>query len=255
MSMRIYKAEAGDLPAVLSLLIERAAWMRQRGSRQWAGDLLAPERIAGIAERGGTYLAVAEDATPLGTITISPDGDPDFWTETEKAQPAMYVSKMATSLEHRGLGSPLLRWALDKAWNAGIPLVRLDVIRDPEAEPLRQWYNARGFTHLRDVAVEGKNSGALFEAASWPDPDAALRFCRPAEHSGHRNAAFPVGSPVFADFWGPGVVIEVEEPDAGDGPHFKYDDQVRRYRVRLETGRVVWCGDVDLEPISERVTA
>lgn len=97
-SMRIYRAEACDLPAVLSLLTERAAWMREQGSRQWSGDLLAPERIAGIIARGGTFLAAREDATPLATITLSCEGDPDFWTAAELDEPAVYVSKMATSL-------------------------------------------------------------------------------------------------------------------------------------------------------------
>jgi hypothetical protein len=250
MSMKIYRAEAGDLPAVLSLLTERAAWLRERGSRQWSGDLLAPERIAGIIERGGTYLAVREDATPLGTTTLSLEGDPDFWTASEEEQRALYVSKMATSLEHgRGLGAPLLRWAQDWAWQARVPLVRLDVIRDPEAAPLRQWYADQGFTYLRDAVVEGKNSGALFEAAAWPDPDAALEFCRPAEHYGHRGAALPLGCTVFADFWGPGTITEVDEPDFGDPSYPREDEPIRSYTVRLATGRVIRCGDANLEPV------
>jgi Acetyltransferase (GNAT) family len=252
MSMRIYQAGAGDLAAILGLLTERAAWMRERGSRQWSGDLLAPARIAGIIARGGTYLATREDATPLGTITISSEGDPDFWRPGEQEQPALYVSKMATSLEHgRGLGTPMLAWAVDQAAQKHLDWVRLDVIRDPEAARLRAWYAARGFTHLRDVVVPGKNSGALFQRAADPDPDAALAFCPVPPHVERmRRPALAPGTPVAVDYYGPGVITSVTEPDAGT-EHVLADEPVREYRVKLATGRVMWLSDIDLKPVSE----
>ena len=249
MNMRMIKAEPGDLPSVLHLLTERAAWMRERGSRQWSGDLLAPERIAGIIAEGGTWLAMAEDATPLGTITLSEHGDPDFWTADERTWPAIYISKMATALDHgHGLGKPMLRWAVHRAADKGVPWVRLDVIRDPEATRLRQWYVMQGFTPLQTVVVEGKNSGALFQRRSVLDPDAALAFIPATDHPERLfRLRIPEGSRVFADYYGPGSVTEVEDVDAGT-EHVLRDDPVRRYRVLLDTGRALWCTDLELEP-------
>jgi hypothetical protein len=249
MSMRIYRAEAGDLPAVLRLLTERAAWMREFGSRQWSGDLLAPERIAGIIAEGGTYLVMRADAEPLATITISERGDPDFWTNEERWCPSLYVSKMATSLEHgRGLGGPVLRWAVDQAAQHHAAWVRLDVFRGLEGATLRAWYIAQGFTWLRDVAIRGKNSGALFQRQAVPDPDAAMVFIPQRDDPQRlKRKALPAGSRVFADYYGPGVVTSVIEPDAGT-EHAVLDDPARLYQVRLDTGRVLWCNDSALEP-------
>jgi hypothetical protein len=250
-AMKIRLADQADLPAVLSLLTERAAWLRERGSRQWSGDLLSAGRIAGIIANRGTYLAVAEDATPLGTITLSSNGDPDFWTGAEKAEPALYVSKMATSLGHgRGLGAPLLRWAVDKASIARATWVRLDVIRDPEAARLRQWYADQGFEYLRDAVVAAKNSGALFQRRAAADPDAAMLFCPAGTHDERwrPHPGLAAGTRVAVDYYGPGIISFVEQPDAGDTGHIKLDEPVRTYGVRLDTGRVVWCADIDLEP-------
>lgn len=162
---------------VQRLLNERAGWMRARGSRQWAGDLLAPERIKGIVERGGTYLCIREDGKLAGTITVSAEGDPDFWTPDELAEPTWYLSKMATSLQYgRGLGGWMLRWAADQASQAGLAWCRLDVIRDEEARPLRDWYAAQGWEPVRTVVVPGKNSGALFRHPAAEDLDAREKF-------------------------------------------------------------------------------
>lgn len=253
MSMRIYQAEAGDLPAVLSLLTERAAWMRERGSLQWSGDLLAPGRIAGIIANRGTYLAAREDGTSLATITLSRSGDPDFWSDAEKDEPALYISKMATSLEHgRGLGAPVLAWAVDQARWVHTQWARLDVYRDPSAAPLRAWYVAQGFEYLRDAVVPYKNSGALFQRPAIADPDAASVFAPVPQHQERMGRpSLPAGTRVSVDYYGQGVITDVEEPDFGDTGHMKPDEPIRRYRVVLDTGRVLWRGDISLESAPE----
>ena len=159
------------------LLSERGEWLQARGSRQWAGEGLAPERIAGIAARGGSYIAVREDGMLAGTITVSGDGDLDFWIEAERAEPAWYLSKMATSLEHgRGLGGWMLRWAVDRAAQDGRAWCRLDVTRYEEAQPLRDWYAAQGWERVRTAVVEGKKSGALFQCRVAEDLEAREKF-------------------------------------------------------------------------------
>ena len=33
--------------------------------------------------------------------------------------------------------------------------------------------------------------------------------------------------------------------------HFKLDEPVRMYRVEMDSGRVLWRSDIDLEPVQE----
>ncbi len=238
-------------PDVLALLAERGDWLRQIGSRQWSGDLLAPARIAAIVAEGGTWLAVLEDGTPGGTITISPEGDPDFWTAAELAEPSWYISKMATSLEHgRGLGSWMLRWAVDQASQAGVTWCRLDVYRD--AARLRDWYAAQGWEPVRTAVVPGKNSGALFRHPAVADPAARMffgrrevleRLTRPPVQPGTTVEVLPAHQP--------GEVVAVHLADAGmpeAGPAPEYAQ--RRYTVRMPDGRLRTCGDADIDVAS-----
>ncbi len=58
----------------------------------------------------------------IATITAEPEGDRDFWTLTELAEPALYVSKLAVRRSHAGqvIGSLLLAWARDRAYRQGL---------------------------------------------------------------------------------------------------------------------------------------
>ena len=40
----------------------------------------------------------------MGTVTLSAEADPDFWTAAESRQPALYVSKLAISRTDAGTG-------------------------------------------------------------------------------------------------------------------------------------------------------
>ncbi|WP_189172298.1 GNAT family N-acetyltransferase [Pilimelia anulata] len=117
---------------------------------------------------------VLEDAdTMVGTITLETSGDPDFWTPTELAEPALYLSKLATLPSRAGeeLGALLLDWACDHAYRRGVPEVRLDAWRTNPA--LHDYYRHRGWTYLRTEVTPGRQSGALFVRAARPMPLAA----------------------------------------------------------------------------------
>jgi len=205
----MYPATSGRRFDVQRLLRERASWLRERGSSQWDGDLVSHARVASIVAQGWTWLTMREDDNRIaGTITLSPQGDPGFWTREELAEPAMYVSKMATSLAWgRGLGGPMLRWAADQAHQAGIPWLRLDVYRLDDAAPLRAWYQRQGAELVRVAEVPGKRSGALFRLPAGPDPEAREMFSAPVPvWMTREKPVLEEGARVFAENYGQGRV-------------------------------------------------
>lgn len=111
----------------------------------------------------------------IGTASISTDGDPDFWSPAELAEPALYLGKMASSLNRsgEGIGALMVLWARDWAARHGFSFLRWDVWRtNPE---LQDYYRRLGATHVRTVEVADRWSGALFQASATVQPDLAER--------------------------------------------------------------------------------
>jgi hypothetical protein len=246
MSLIMRRAVAADRPAVLALLNERARWLQARDLPQWGGGFPA-DRIRDLVARGGTFLAVLDDV-PAGTITLSPDGDRDFWTEAELLEPAWYVTKMATSLEYgRGLGGPMLRWAVDQAAQAGMTWVRLDVWRTNTG--LRDWYTARGWEHVRTVEAPGRSSGALFRHPAAADVEARRMFGRSPLMQRLMRQPLPPGTAVdVLSLRQKGHVEAVHLADAGmpeygDAPEYPQ----RSYTVRMADGSLRTLGDADID--------
>lgn len=243
------RATTADLPDVLRLLNERVAWLKSRGLPQW-GRGFDDTRILPIIARGGTFLADSDgESQPVATITISADGDTDFWTAAELCEPAWYVTKMATSLRFQGhgLGGGMLRWAVDQAAQAGMTWVRLDVWRTNEG--LQDWYRSQGWEYLRTVEAPGRNSGALFRRPAVEDSAARRMFAgRPDWLERMLRPSLAPGARVATDR-GDGVVLVTQEPTtdqpvAGRVPDFP----ARIYTVQLDGGAIAFCRDVDVEP-------
>ena len=76
--MTIERATRADLPEVLQVLNEAADWLRGRGLDQWP-DGFGAERIGPMVDRREVWIA-RDGGRPVGTMTISGEADPDFWT-------------------------------------------------------------------------------------------------------------------------------------------------------------------------------
>lgn len=195
--MTIRRAVPGDVRTVTAILHSVARWMHQQGIEQWpeGSPSLGPVRIGAQIERGEFWI-VSEDRDPVAVIALSPDGDSDFWTPAELAEPAMYASKAAVlrRMAGHGLGAMLLRWAVDHAYADGAGRVRLDVWKTNGA--LQDYYRSQGWEYLRTVEADGRNSGALFCHPAAMDPEAREVFVpgKPAADSGfiHVAAGMPV---------------------------------------------------------------
>lgn len=174
--MTIERATRADLPEVLQVLNEAAAWLHSRGLDQWP-DGFGPERIGPMVDRREVWIA-CDGGRPVGTMTISGEADPDFWTVAESRQPAVYVSKLAITRDETGsgLGALLLRWATDYAARIGCEWIRLDAWRTNEG--LHAYYQRQGWDHVRTVSLPYRRSGALFQRPAVPDLEAreALTF-------------------------------------------------------------------------------
>lgn len=167
-TLTIRKAKPADLPALEALREEAVAWLASKGLDQWQpGQPRLPTTASTVnaIERGATYLAYEGDEL-VGTITVDDYADPGFWTEAERAEPALYVHRMIVAQRARGrsLGTTLLDWATDQARCTSRPLLRLDAWKTNEA--LHRCYRRQGFRHVRTVDLPHRGSGALFERRS-----------------------------------------------------------------------------------------
>lgn len=157
----IHLATRDDLADVLQLLNAAASWLHSRGLDQWPHGFSA-ERIGPMVDRGEVFIA-RDDTTPAATVTISPDGDSDFWTPAELAESAHYIAKLAVSRDYTGggLGELLLRWTVDHAARQDMKWVRLDAWKTNAG--LHDFYRRAGWTYLRTVDLPHRKSGALFQ--------------------------------------------------------------------------------------------
>src|ERR1700677_550828 len=175
--MTIRRAVPGDLRTVMAILHSVATWLHERGYEQWpdGSPSLGPARLGAQIDRGEFWIA-SEGRDPIAVIAISGTGDADFWSAAELEDPGAYISKAAVvrTAAGRGIGAMLLRWAVDRATDHGAAVVRLDVWRTNGE--LRGYYARQGWEHVRTVPAVGRNSGALFQRAAEPDPEARGAF-------------------------------------------------------------------------------
>lgn len=168
------RAVNDDLGAVMDLLDQRIAWLRKQGSDQWnTGRDFHNRMVNNIAHRE-TWLLFDGDRA-IGTVSLTSQGDTDFWTPEELAQPALYVGKMATSTARagEGIGGLMIAWSRDWAARQGFTIVRWDVWRTNSE--LQNYYRSLGARHVRTVDVADRWSGALFEVAADPQPELKQR--------------------------------------------------------------------------------
>lgn len=158
----IRQAAADEFDVVLALLSESVQWLRSKGLDQWSTWEQWRTKMKPSLERGDVWL-LCHGETPIGTVTVEVGGDLDFWTPTELAEPAVYVSKLTVARSHAGqnLGQLLLEWASDHAYRYGSELLRLDAWKTNDR--LHAYYRDLGWNYIRTEGVPGRHSGTLFQ--------------------------------------------------------------------------------------------
>jgi len=155
-----------ELPVVMGILDECAAWLHSRGIAQWA--LPQPphewEKMRAQIALGHVTLARLEaDRSLVGTLRI--EWEDRFWDDYSDV--AGYVHALAICNHVRGhqIGADLLQWAQGQIAGRGRKYIRLDCWK--ENAHLRHYYENLGFQYCRDF-TDGKWSGALYEKDAVP---------------------------------------------------------------------------------------
>jgi len=140
-----------DIDIVLDLLAEAAAWTAARGHANWP-PRFSRRSIERYAAAGDLYVAEIDGVT-VATVRLQWD-DPRFWGDDTTDGRAGYVHRLVVRRSHGGvgLGARMLTWADEQVLARGRALLRLDVVS--HNAPLRAYYEAAGFAHVRDVTGE-----------------------------------------------------------------------------------------------------
>lgn len=137
------RATEADVPMLVALYEEAAAWLTARGLRQWVpGTYTAEEMVAGMRAGHEMYLVWRGDE-PVGKLTLIWD-DPESWGEQPPDAGYVHGLCVTRAVAGAGLGAALLDWAGAHVAAQGRPWLRLDCMkRNPE---LRAYYERQGFT-------------------------------------------------------------------------------------------------------------
>jgi|SRR5690606_23188364 len=169
MTLTIRAARPEEAELVLGLHQEAVAWLAARGHDQWQpqpeGRQTADRVRRAIVEsirRQECFLAF-DGADAVATITVDSKADPEFWTDRDRPDDALYVHRMIVKRSHagRGIGEQLLEFARNLAAKAGRTWLRLDAWATNAA--LHNYYRSLGFEHVRTLNYSHRGSGALFQ--------------------------------------------------------------------------------------------
>jgi predicted N-acetyltransferase YhbS len=181
---RVRLAVTDDIPAIHDLIGSAAAWLRDKGTDQWARPWPdQPTRDARIEqgiEDDLTWIVEDSEGVLIGTVTCREHGNDMLWTEKELAEPAAYVSRLIVSRDHagQGIGAALIHWAGARAVDEwGADWIRIDVWTTNTA--LHQYYKDQGFEHMRTLDFPDP----------WQYPSAAL-FQKPAADAERKSAGW-----------------------------------------------------------------
>jgi GNAT superfamily N-acetyltransferase len=170
-TMRIERVSdtCGNLEAATGLIDEASAWLRTKGTDQWAepwpSRSARDERVRRDLAAGKTWF-VRDGDTLAATVTVAEQAIPHVWegSEADLSEPAVYVHRLVTARRYSGLGlgAELVDWAGrrgQKRYEA--KWIRIDVWTDNT--DLHQYYKMQWFVPRGLCADTGYPSRALFE--------------------------------------------------------------------------------------------
>jgi ribosomal protein S18 acetylase RimI-like enzyme len=185
----IRRARLRDMPAIIGLIDEAADWLgREKGTdqwrRPWPNRAARDQRIKRAVKSQRTWMVeeVGHPAdrrrTPVATVTIGRGGNRKLWTQRERKEPAVYISRLIVSRRYarRGIGAALIDWVGRNGlrnWRA--QWIRLDAWTTNVK--LQDYYKKQGFTHLRTLSFR----------RAWDYPSAAL-FQKPTAEIAQEDA-------------------------------------------------------------------
>ena len=181
-------AEVSDLDDVIGLFDSAAAWLRTKGTDQWASPWPSAsaryERILDGLRAEHTWL-VTRGVKPVATISFNAEADQKLWTEFEQADPSVYVHRLVVhrSCAGQGIGAALVDWAAQRSAQAyGAKWVRIDVWTTNTA--LHAYYRSQSFVPVR------------CRPQDHPDYPACALFQRKIDPPGTAHTTHPFSVPL-----------------------------------------------------------
>ena len=154
----IRRAKPEELPIVMEILGEVAAWLEAKGISQWPSPPNEHwwRRTAAYIGQGDVYL-VGIVKNIFATVRLT--WQDAYWPNDGTA---VYIHSMAVrpQWQGQGIGEFLLSWAAMQAYQSKRQFVRLDCLASNDR--LRQYYQDQGFTYC-DQVVDRDYAAALYE--------------------------------------------------------------------------------------------
>ena len=146
--MYLRKTTLDDLPRVLQIIDQAAAYLAEQGLPQWQGDQKpSKERIIEDIERQESFVLIDEEDI-VGTAALVSGIDPVYTAiagNWEGREPYLSIHRVALDQNVRGkrLGKQLLEHLLTVATCQGIKDVRIDTF--PTNHPMEKTIYSAGF--------------------------------------------------------------------------------------------------------------
>ena len=157
--IEIVRADRGDAGTASALMLDAAAWLKERGQELWFPEELRPETLEKVIDAGELHL-VKERGRPVGTVIFQLH-DRLFWPDMPEGD-AAYIHKLTMTREvaGEGLGLQVIVWARDRARQMGLKYLRLDT--EAARKNLCGYYETAGFTRHSERQV-GRHYVVRFE--------------------------------------------------------------------------------------------
>lgn len=140
-------ARPEDLPLVMEILAEAAAWLKQKGIDQWPSPPNEhwQRRMATAIQQDEMY-TVGNTPNRFGIVRFT-WSDP-YWPDDNLAG---YVHSMAIrpAMQGKNVGGAILSWVEMMAQQQGRQFLRLDCLASNGR--LRRYYEEQGFTYRGEV--------------------------------------------------------------------------------------------------------
>lgn len=167
-SLQIELATQADVELASDILVEAAAWLRERGMALWPPEMLTPEVLKPYSDSGELFV-VRRNGVGIGVFLLQWE-DLLFWPDVPVGESA-YIHRLAVrrSVAGEGIAGTMILWACDRARNAGRRYMRLDCADRPK---LRRVYESIGFTFhsIREMEpYSGPFRVARYEMRLHPD--------------------------------------------------------------------------------------
>ncbi len=165
--LHVRPATSTEFETIIGFIDEASWWLAGKGTDQWArpwpDETERDDRVRRGIKDGCTWMVVDEGES-VATVACRRDGNPDLWSNFERAGPAVYVSRLIVRRSHggQGIGNELIDWVgLWSRRQYAARWIRIDVWTTNTT--LHDYYRERGFLFCRRCDDVSYPSAMLFQ--------------------------------------------------------------------------------------------